>query len=38
MRVALAPRVASCKPGDRWLEEQRQASACCSEKAAKCCR
>lgn len=29
LTVALAPRVASCKPRDRWLEEKRQEKACC---------
>lgn len=29
VHVALSPRPASCKPRDRWLEEQRQASPCC---------
>ena len=29
LKVALSPRVASCKPRDRWLEEQKAASACC---------
>lgn len=39
LSVALSPRVASCKPRDRWLEEQKQASACCSPSTAKqpCC-
>ncbi|MCF4126800.1 DUF6428 family protein [Methylobacterium sp. SyP6R] len=29
LTVALAPRAASCKPRDRWLEEQK-AGACCN--------
>lgn len=29
VHVELSPRPASCKPRDRWLEEQRKASACC---------
>ena len=38
LAVALAPRAASCKPRDRWLEEQK-ASACCGPSASKqpCC-
>jgi hypothetical protein len=28
LTVALAPRAASCKPRDRWLEEQKQVAAC----------
>jgi hypothetical protein len=30
LTVALAPRPASCKPRDRWLEEQKKTSACCA--------
>jgi hypothetical protein len=30
LTVALSPRAASCKPRDRWLEEQKKANACCS--------
>lgn len=37
LSVALAPRAASCKPRDRWLEEQKQASSCCAAKVAKPC-
>ncbi|MEE7463715.1 hypothetical protein MFUR16E_22065 [Methylobacterium fujisawaense] len=29
LMVALAPRVASCKPRDRWLEAKQQEKACC---------
>ncbi|WP_267358895.1 MULTISPECIES: DUF6428 family protein [unclassified Methylobacterium] len=38
LSVALSPRVASCKPRDRWLEEQK-ASACCgtSRSEQPCC-
>lgn len=28
LRVSLAPRAASCKPRDRWLEKQRKAACC----------
>jgi hypothetical protein len=41
VRIALRPRPASCKPRDRWLEQQNAstASACCApaEKAGACC-
>ena len=40
VHVELSPRPASCKPRDRWLEEQKQAStSCCraSDKAQPCC-
>lgn len=39
LSVALAPRAASCKPRDRWLEEKKQASASCSPSNSKqpCC-
>ena len=39
IRVALSRRPASCKPRDRWLEQQ-QVQACCgpvADVAAKCC-
>lgn len=38
IRIHLSPRPASCKPRDRWLEEQK-ASTCCTaaEKASACC-
>jgi hypothetical protein len=38
IRVHLSARPASCKPRDRWLEQQ-QASSCCapSAKQASCC-
>ena len=38
LAVALAPRAASCKPRDRWLEE-RKAAACCGPAASPqpCC-
>ena len=32
VRVALSRRPASCKPRDRWLEEQQKASACCGSR------
>lgn len=35
--VTLSPRPASCKPRDRWLEEQKKASACCRPASAKSC-
>ncbi|MGM4931382.1 DUF6428 family protein [Tardiphaga sp. 619_E2_N8_5] len=40
LTVALAPRPASCKPRDRWLEAQKEASACCAPVSSKsaCCR
>lgn len=40
IHVELSPRPASCKPRDRWLEEQKQASACCAPAKASgeaCC-
>ena len=38
VHVELSPRPASCKPRDRWLAEQAQATTCCgSATAAKCC-
>lgn len=37
LQVTLSPRPASCKPRDRWLEEQRQASSCCSPTTSKPC-
>ncbi len=39
LSVGLVPRAASCKPRDRWLEEQKQASACCGPSKSKqpCC-
>jgi hypothetical protein len=38
LTVVLAPRAASCKPRDRWLEAQK-ASACCGPSTSKqpCC-
>ncbi|MCW0001374.1 DUF6428 family protein [Pararhizobium sp. YC-54] len=35
--VPLVPRPASCKPRDRWLSEQSQATACCGSVAATGC-
>ena len=38
VQVELAPRAASCKPRDRWLAEQAQATACFgSATATNCC-
>ena len=37
LAVALAPRAASCKPRDRWLEEQKAVSACCGPKTKEPC-
>jgi hypothetical protein len=39
LRVALAPRPASCKPRDRWLAEQnaRESSCCGPPVNTKCC-
>jgi hypothetical protein len=37
IHVALSPRPASCKPRDRWLEEDRKAKACCPAEAQPCC-
>lgn len=34
--VALAQRRASCKPRDRWLDEQK-ATSCCASETASCC-
>ncbi|MGL5011014.1 MAG: DUF6428 family protein [Paracoccaceae bacterium] len=35
--IALSPRPASCKPRDRWLEDQKRASSGCSNGANACC-
>ncbi len=36
--VELAPRAASCKPRDRWLEsEKAKASSCCGPASTACC-
>ena len=39
VRVALSPRPASCKPRDRWLQEQNAGAACCAPSASSkpCC-
>lgn len=41
VHVELSPRPASCKPRDRWLEERKQPSACCSPSTTRskepCC-
>lgn len=36
IRVPLSPRPSSCKPRDRWLDEQ-QASCCAPKAAQPCC-
>ncbi|MGE0281779.1 MAG: DUF6428 family protein [Rhizobiaceae bacterium] len=38
VRVELSPRPASCKPRDRWLDQQKLASNCCEPKPQPCCR
>lgn len=35
--VELAPRQASCKPRDRWLEKQTSARASCCDPSQSCC-
>jgi hypothetical protein len=35
VHVELSPRPASCKPRDRWLEEQKQASTSCCGASSK---
>jgi hypothetical protein len=35
VRVPLSPRPSSCKPRDRWLEEQK--ASCCGSTSASCC-
>jgi hypothetical protein len=38
LRVFLAARPSSCKPRDRWLQQETAAKACCSAKGdGKCC-
>jgi len=38
IHVALSPRPASCKPRDRWLEEERaKAAGCCASSKEPCC-
>jgi hypothetical protein len=37
VRVALTRRPASCKPRDRWLEEEQAAACCGSGSKAACC-
>lgn len=37
VHVELSPRPASCKPRDRWLQEQKKASACCGPSEKPCC-
>ncbi|MGE0284222.1 MAG: DUF6428 family protein, partial [Rhizobiaceae bacterium] len=35
--VKLSPRPASCKPRDRWLDQQKPVSNCCEPRAPLCC-
>lgn len=37
VHVALKPRPASCKPRDRWLEDQKAAGCCGPAKSQSCC-
>jgi Family of unknown function (DUF6428) len=39
VRVALTERPASCKPRDRWLEQQQAETSCCTPRAVaeRCC-
>ncbi|MFS8053245.1 DUF6428 family protein [Rhizobium sp. BR 317] len=37
VRIDLSPRPASCKPRDRWLEEQTRTSSSCCGPASTCC-
>lgn len=37
VRIELSPRPASCKPRDRWLEEQVRATSSCCGKTSTCC-
>jgi hypothetical protein len=37
VRIELSPRPASCKPRDRWLEEQTRTGPSCYEKTTTCC-
>lgn len=37
VHITLSARPASCKPRDRWLEEQKAASSCCPAAASPCC-
>ncbi|AZO08816.1 MULTISPECIES: DUF6428 family protein [unclassified Mesorhizobium] len=37
VEVELSPRPASCKPRDRWLEEQKASRSCCSAASEACC-
>jgi hypothetical protein len=38
VHVALSPRPSSCKPRDRWLDEQGRSEPCGSKRAEACCR
>lgn len=37
VRIELSPRPASCKPRDRWLEEQTRTTSSCCGKTPTCC-
>jgi hypothetical protein len=37
IRVPLSARPSSCKPRDRWLDEQQAASSCCAPKGKQPC-
>ncbi|WP_296434629.1 MULTISPECIES: DUF6428 family protein [unclassified Rhizobium] len=37
VRIELSPRTASCKPRDRWLEEQARTTSSCYGKKSTCC-
>lgn len=37
VRVFLSPRPASCKPRDRWLQQEYAKDSCCKPKAKSCC-
>lgn len=37
VQVVLSARPASCKPRDRWLEEQERSASCCSDSSGRGC-
>jgi hypothetical protein len=37
VHLSLSARPASCKPRDRWLDEQQRSTSCCSTSAEPCC-
>lgn len=37
LRVYLSARPASCKPRDRWLQQEQAKDSCCAPKAKSCC-